>query len=120
MKVGLSPGDFVLYGDPALPSPKMDAEPLPNFRPISGQTAAIPLHASKMLLGMKVGLSPGDFVLDGNPAPPLNFRPMFIIVIVILLEHCAMHSLYYFVQVHVEVLVFYAFYFLGDQINCSE
>jgi len=40
-----------------------------------------------MSLGMEVGLSPGDFVLDGNPAPPStkggqspqNFRPMFIV-----------------------------------------
>jgi len=23
-----------------------------------------------MVLGMEVGLSPGDFVLDGDPAPP--------------------------------------------------
>jgi len=67
-----------------------------------------------MPLGMEVGLSPGgspyntNCVLDGDP---LNFRPMFIIVIVISLEHCAMHSLYCFVQVQVEVLVFYAFYF---------
>jgi len=58
----------------------------------------------KMPLGMELGLSP--FVLDGDPAP-LNFRTMFIIVIVISLEHCAMHSLYCFVQVQVEVLVFY-------------
>ena len=41
----------------------------------------------------EVGLGPGDFVLDGDPAPlpkkgaePPNFRPMFIIVIVISLE----------------------------------
>ena len=42
----------------------------------------------KMLLGMEVGLGPGDFVLDGNPAHPSpkgghsppNFRPMFIMV----------------------------------------
>jgi len=40
----------------------------------------------KMPLGMEVGLSPEDFVLDGDPAP--IFRPMFIIVIVISLEHC--------------------------------
>ena len=42
-----------------------------------------------MPLGMEVGLSPGDFVLDGDQAP-LHFRPMFIIVtgIVISLEHC--------------------------------
>jgi len=39
----------------------------------------------KMPLGMEVGLGPGDFVLDGDPAPPSskgeaetpNFRPMF-------------------------------------------
>jgi len=40
---------------------------------------------------------------------PLNFMPMFIIVIVISLEHGTMHSRYWFVQV--QVLVFYAFYF---------
>jgi len=35
MKLGLSPGDFVLDGDPALPSPKRGQSPVPNFRPIS-------------------------------------------------------------------------------------
>jgi len=60
---------------------------------------------------MEVCLSPGDFVLDGDPAP-LNFRPMFIIVIVISLEHCTIHSRNWFVQVQVQVLVFYAFCFL--------
>jgi len=40
-----------------------------------------------MVLGTDIGLSPVDFVLDGDPAL-LNFRPMFIIVIVITLEHC--------------------------------
>jgi len=34
MEVGLSPGDFLLDGDPA-PSPKRGRSPLPNFRPIS-------------------------------------------------------------------------------------
>jgi len=39
-----------------------------------------------MPLGMEVGLGPGDFVLDGDPAlfpkkgaEPPNFRPMFIV-----------------------------------------
>ena len=37
----------------------------------------------KMKLGMKVGLSPGHIVLDGDPAPPKNgpvptFRPMSV------------------------------------------
>ena len=40
----------------------------------------------KMPLAMEVGLSPGDFVSDRDPAHPLNFRPMFIIVIVISLD----------------------------------
>jgi len=40
---------------------------------------------------MEVGLRPGYFVLDGDPAPPpkkKKFWPMFIIVIAISLEHC--------------------------------
>jgi len=37
----------------------------------------------KMPLGMELGISTGNFVLNGDPARPLNFRPMFIIVIVI-------------------------------------
>jgi len=35
-----------------------------------------------MPLGMELGLSPGDFVLGGDPVRRLNFRPMFIIGIV--------------------------------------
>jgi len=72
------------------------------------------VHCGQMLGRMKVklcvqiGLGPGHIVLDGDPAP-LNFRPMFITVIVISLEHCTMHSRYRFVQV--QVLVFYAWYF---------
>jgi len=74
MEVGLSPGDFVLDGDPALPSPKMGAEPLsPIFGPFllwsnSCNTAA----CIKTPVGMEVGLSPRDFVLDGNPAPKFS------------------------------------------------
>ena len=41
----------------------------------------------KMPLGMEVGLSPGDFMLDGDPAPlpekgtePPNLRPIYIVV----------------------------------------
>jgi len=43
-EVGLSPGDFVLDGDPA-PLPKKGAEPLHNFRLIS--IAAKRLDASR-------------------------------------------------------------------------
>jgi len=56
----------------------------------------------KMVLGMEIGLSPGDFVLNGDPARPLNFRPLFIIVIVISLEHCTGVRRYWFVQVQVK------------------
>jgi len=109
MELGLSPGDFLLDGHPALPSPKKAAEPLPQFSAhfYCGQTAA----CIKMPLGTEVGLSPWDFVLDVEQPPALNFRPMFIIVIVISWEHCTMHSRYWFVQVQGQVLVFYAFYF---------
>ena len=85
MEIGLSPGDFVLDGDPA-PSPQKGAETPPQFSSnfYCGKTAG----CIKMPLGIEVGVSPGDFVLIGDPARPQNFRPMFIIVVVILLEHC--------------------------------
>ena len=79
IEVGVSPGDFVLDGDPA--PPQFSA----HF--YCGQTAG----CIKIPFGMDVGLSPGDFVLDGDPAPPFpkrrrspgaelpNFRPMSIV-----------------------------------------
>ena len=77
--------------------PQKGAEPPPQFSAhfYCGQTAG----CINMPIGMEVGLSRGDFVLDGDPAP-VNFRPMFIIVIVISL-----------LSVQVQVLVLYAFYF---------
>jgi len=54
-----------------------------------------------MPLGMEVGLIPGDFVLDGAH---------------VYYNYCdivrTLHSRYWFVQVQVQVLVLYAFYFL--------
>jgi len=81
--------------------PKKEAEPPPQFSAhfYCGQTTA----CIKMPLGVEVGLSPGDFVLDGDPAP-INFRPVFIIVISISLEHCTKHNRYWFIQVQVQVL----------------
>ena len=55
-----------------------------------------------MPFGMEVGLGPGDFVLNGDTARPLNFRPMFIIVIAISLEHCTGVRRYWYVQVQVK------------------
>ena len=61
------------YPSPKGHSPQFSA----NVR--CGQTSGW----TKMPLGMEVGLGPGDFVLDGDPAPPQkngttppNFRPI--------------------------------------------
>ena len=48
------------------PSQKGGGAPQFSAHVYCGQTAAW----IKMPLGMEVGLGPGDFVLDGNPAPP--------------------------------------------------
>jgi len=64
MELGLSPGDFVLDGDPAPPQKGGGAHKF-SAHVYFGQTAGW----IKMALGMEVGLSPGDFVLDGDPAP---------------------------------------------------
>jgi len=57
--------------------------------PVYGPYLLLPMAAwIKMPHGREVGLGPGDFVIDGNPAPlpkrgqsPLpNFRPMSIVV----------------------------------------
>ena len=65
MEVGLSPGDFVLDGDPA--SPPLKGHSPPNFGHVRcGQTTGW----TKMALCMEVGLGPGDFVFDGDPATP--------------------------------------------------
>ena len=67
MKVGLSPGDFVLDGNPALPPQKGGRAP-PQFSAhvYCGQMAGWIM----MPLATEVGLCPGDFVFDVHPAPP--------------------------------------------------
>jgi len=63
-----------------LPCPK-GATPQFSTHARCGQTAGL----TKMLVGMEVGLDPGDFVLDGDPAPPRhsphtpNFWPISIV-----------------------------------------
>ena len=52
-----------------LRSPKRGQRSLPNFRPISIVTKRLDGGCTKMSLGMELGLSPGDFVFDGDPAP---------------------------------------------------
>jgi len=65
VEVGLSPGDFVLDGDPAS-SPKRGQNPHQfSAHVFCGQTAGW----IKIALGVQVGLGPGHIVLDGDPAP---------------------------------------------------
>ena len=65
MDVGLSPGDFVLDGDPVFPFQQRGGAPFPIFGPfLLCQMAG----CIKMPLGMEVGLSSGKFVLGGDPA----------------------------------------------------
>jgi len=65
MEVGLSPGDFVLDGDPASPPLKGQS---PQFS--SNVRCGQRTWWTKMALGMEVGLGPGDLVFDGDPAAP--------------------------------------------------
>ena len=98
-EVGLVPGHIVLDGDPVGTQSSIAAPP--HFRPMprtNGRPSQQLLSSCycdqtagciKMSLGMEVGLSPGDFVLDGDASstfpkrrrsPPPNFRPIFIVV----------------------------------------
>ena len=63
--VGLSPGDFVLDGDP-LPSPKSGGIPKFSAHVYCGETAGW----IKMALGMEVGLGPVHIVPDGDTDSP--------------------------------------------------
>ena len=84
IEVGLGPGDFVLDGYPApFPQKRGTASPPPIF----GSCLLWPngwMHQDATWYGD----SPQPRGLCVRWAPsPLNFRPMFIIVIVISLEH---------------------------------
>jgi len=70
-QVDLRPGHIVLDGDPTLPSPKRGQSPLPSFWPIS--VVAKRLHASRSTwYRCRPQPCPGDFVLDGDPAPKFS------------------------------------------------
>ena len=64
MEVGLGPGHSVR---PSSPFPK-GAQPQFLVHVCCGQTAGW----IKMPLGTELGLGPGDFVLDGDSAPPVE------------------------------------------------
>ena len=65
MVVGLAPATLFHMGTQLLP-PKKRGHPQFSAHVRCGQTAGL----IKILFGMKVGLGPGDFVLDRGPVPP--------------------------------------------------
>jgi len=73
--VSLSLADIVLDCDPA-PPPLKGQNPQFSANVRCGQTAG----GTNMPLGMEVGLGPGDFVFDGDPAPPEKGTPPHPIV----------------------------------------
>jgi len=81
MEVSLSPGDIMLYGDPAISLPKGHSPPQFSAHVCCGQTAG----GIKLPLGTEVGLGLGHIVLDGDSASPKgaqplpNFRPISIV-----------------------------------------
>ena len=84
MEVGLVPEDFVLDGDPAPPPQKGGGDPFQIFGPCllwpnSWMDQDGTRHGSRP--------QPRGLCVRWGPSP-LNFRPVFIIVIVISLEHC--------------------------------
>ena len=56
----------MLDGDPVAQSPKGGGPPKFSAHVYCDQMVGW----MKLVLGMVVGLSPGEFVLDGEPAPP--------------------------------------------------
>jgi len=73
MAVGLSPGDFVLDGDPPCPQ-KGGWAPQFSAHVYCGQMdGCIKIH------DIEVGLSPGDFVLDRALAPFVSDIAIFVL-----------------------------------------
>ena len=88
MQAGLGPGHIVLDGDPAPPPPKGHS-PHPIFGPyLLRPNGCMDQDAT----GYGGRPQPRGLCVRWGPSPPPSFRPMFIIVIVISLEHCTMHS----------------------------
>jgi len=74
MKIGLSPGDIVLGGDPALPRKRVQKPP--TFAVYGRWGTAANVYCGQtarwitMPLGKEVDLGPRDIVLDGDPPSP--------------------------------------------------
>ena len=102
MELGLIPGDFVLDGDPVLPSQKLGRAPLSNFRPIS--IVAKRLHAT--WYGGRP--QPRGLCVRWGPSPPKFSAHVYY-------RYCdfvrTWHRRYWFVQVQVVVRYSYAFHF---------
>jgi len=71
MELGLGPYDFVLVGDPIALAPRGGGPHKFSSHVYCDQTAGW----MKLVLSMVVGLSPGEFVLDGDPPSPKGAEP---------------------------------------------
>jgi len=90
----------VLHGDPA-PLPNRGQSPQFSAHFYCGQTAG----CIKMVLGMEVGLRPGDVVLDGVAAPPKRgttpiFRFMSIVAKRLVYEDASWYGSRYRPKLH--------------------
>ena len=97
-EVGLVPGSVprprrhCVRWKPSAPTPQKRHSPQFSTHVYCGQTAV----CIRIPLGTDVGLSLGDIMLDGDPAPSpikwhsplLNFRPMSIVAMVANLSYC--------------------------------
>jgi len=82
-EVGLSTPHCARW-EPSSP-PKKGDRAAPNFRLIFIMANWLDASRCHLVIGMEVGLSPGDFVLDGDPVPlpqkgrsPLIFGPCLL------------------------------------------
>jgi len=92
-------------GTQLYPPQKWGQSPLPNFRPISIVVKRLQyrcMHQDATWYGGRP--QPRGLCVRWETSPPAKFSAMFIIVIVISLEHCAKHSRYWFIQFQVQVL----------------
>ena len=105
MELGLSPGDFVLDGDPA-PSPKGCGAPFSIFGPFLLWPNGW-MHQHATWYGGRP--QPRGLCVRWGPSPPPKFSAR------VCYSYCefvrTLHSCYWFVHVQVQVLVLYAFYF---------
>jgi len=113
-EIGLSPGDFYVRWRPS-PSPKRGRSPSPIFGPFLLWPNDW-MHQDATWYGCRP--QPSGLCVRWGPSPPPKFS------VHVYYSYCdfvrTLHSRYWFVQVQVLVLVFYAFYFWKKKFNRTQ